>query len=190
MRAVWSVLIPVFLSAVLLACQARPSAAEITQTPVTQTETSDLLTEENSSPTSELTVVGEVPPTGLTLDPLQSKPTPELSEMPSNPVPVEKFVSLSKKDLAGRLHIDESEIALLKTAEMVWPNAALGCPAPGKVYAQVRVPGFQIWLEAGKTKYIYNTDQTGRTVLCFLENPDGSVTPFSTAGPEINVPIK
>jgi hypothetical protein len=54
----------------------------------------------------------------------------------------------------------------------------------------MRVPGFQIWLEAGKTKYIYNTDQTGRIILCMLENADGTVVPLSTAGPEIGVPIK
>lgn len=110
--------------------------------------------------------------------------------MPSNPALVEKFVSLSKKDLANRLHIKEDDIVLQKTAEMVWPNAALGCPAPGKVYAKGRVPGFQIWLETGGLKYIYNTDQAGTIILCMLEKPDGSVEPFSTAGPEIGVLIK
>lgn len=110
--------------------------------------------------------------------------------MPSNPALVEKFVALSKKDLASRLHIKEDEIILQKTVEMVWPDAALGCPAPGRVYAKGRVPGFQIRLETGGLKYIYNTDQSGTIILCMLEKPDGSVEPFSTAGPEIGVPIK
>jgi hypothetical protein len=123
-------------------------------------------------------------------NPLQFGHTPEASELPSNTPPVEKFVSLSKKDLAQRLQIDVNEIALVKTAEMVWPNAALGCPAPGKVYTKGRVPGFQVWLESGGIKYIYNTDLSGRIILCVSENPDGSIVPFSTAGPEIGVPIK
>jgi hypothetical protein len=112
--------------------------------------------------------------------------------MPANPPPVEKFVSLAKKDLAERLQMEAGGIELVRTAEMVWPNAALGCPRPGKVYAQGKVPGYQIWLKVGNVEYVYNIDLSGQVVLCPQYNPDdpGSLPP-GTAGPtqQIGVPI-
>ena len=95
-------------------------------------------------------------------NPLQFN-TLESTEMPSTP-PVKKFVALSKKDLASRLGVEAERIALLKTAEMLWLNAALGCPRPGQFYTAGRVPGFQIWLEMEGTVYIYNTDFNGTLI--------------------------
>jgi len=112
--------------------------------------------------------------------------------MPANPPPVEKYVSLSKKDLAERLQIDLDGIVLLKTAEMVWPNAALGCPAPGKFYEPGKVPGYQVWLETGGLEYVYNTDLSGQVILCPQYDPDNldSAVP-GPVGPtqQIGVPI-
>ncbi len=123
-------------------------------------------------------------------NPLELNKTPESEEMPSTPPPVEKFVSLAKKDLADRLQIDMAGIVLAKTAEMIWPNAALGCPSPGKVYPTGKVPGYQISLVADNVEYIYNTDWTGQVILCMKQGPDGSLEPVITLGPEIGVPIK
>ncbi len=116
--------------------------------------------------------------------------TPETVEMPSTPPPVEKFVSLAKKDLTERLKITEDKVTLVKTAEVTWPNSALGCPSPGKVYPPKKVPGYQILFTANDVTYTYNTDWSGQVVLCFQQGADGSVEPVSTAGPEIGVPIK
>lgn len=112
--------------------------------------------------------------------------TPEATEMPSTPPPVEKFVSLSKKDLASRLQIDASTISLVKTENINWLNAALGCPRPGKVYPQGRVPGYRIWLNAEGKEYLYHTDYHGQLILCPELNPDmpGPATPT----PKIGVP--
>ena len=98
-------------------------------------------------------------------NPLQSGSTPESTAMPSTPS-VEKFVTLSKADLASRLGIETDRITLVKTTEKLWLNAALGCPRPGVFYKAGRVPGFQIWLEAEGTEYIYNTDFNGTVILC------------------------
>jgi hypothetical protein len=107
--------------------------------------------------------------------------------MPANPPPVEKFVALTKKDLASRLQIDAAGITVLKTEVAIWPNAALGCPRPEKVYPVGRVPGFQIWLEANGITYLYNTDYNGQVILCPELNPD---VPGSVIGPtpDIGVP--
>jgi hypothetical protein len=107
--------------------------------------------------------------------------------MPANPPPVEKFVSLSKKDLAERLQIDTEKILLVKTAEMLWLNAALGCPRPGRFYEPGRVTGFQIWLDVEGTEYIYNTDFNGTVILCPELNPS---VPNLPNDPTPGVPIR
>lgn len=137
-------------------------------------------------------VPSEEPSPTLPDSPLPLENTPESEEMPSNPPPVEKFISLAKKDLADRLKIDPGEIELVKTAEAVWPNAALGCPSPGKVYAQGKVPGYQIRLKAGGVEYVYNTDRVGQALLCPQQNSDDPASLSSTTpGPtqQIGVPI-
>ena len=120
-------------------------------------------------------------------NPIQLGNTPEANEMPANPPPVEKFVSLSKEDLAERLQIDTEKILLVKTADMLWLNAALGCPRPGQFYMAGRVPGFQIWLEMEESVYIYNTYFNGTAILCPELNPH---VPNSTSDPTPGVPIK
>lgn len=118
---------------------------------------------------------------------------PEDEEMLSNPPPIEKFINLARKDLVDRIQIDETKIALSKTEELIWPNAALGCPAPGKVYAQGKVPGYRIWLDAGGVEYIYHTDWFGQVVLCptILDPEDIPSLPENIGPtPQIGVPIK
>lgn len=100
--------------------------------------------------------------------------------MPSNLPPVEKYVSLAKKDLASRLKIETEKIMLVQAEQIIWPDAALGCPGPGKIYAQGRVPGYRIWLEVEGKEYDYHTDLAGQAILC----PD-----TTTPAPIIGVPI-
>ena len=119
-------------------------------------------------------------------NPLQSDDTQEPTEMPSTP-PVEKFVALSKNDLASRLGIEPDKISLVKTAEKLWLNSALGCPRPGVFYPAGRVPGFQIWLEVEGAEYIYNTDFNGTLILCPELNPHA---PNSSNDPTPGVPIR
>ena len=117
--------------------------------------------------------------------------------MSVTPPPADKFVDLTKKDLASHLNIEMEQITLREAMAIDWPDASLGCPSPGKVYAQGRVPGYKIWLEADGTEYIYHTDLTGQVILCAdpyldLDNLD-SLPPTSsgpTQDPNIGVPIK
>lgn len=119
-------------------------------------------------------------------NPLQSNQTLEPTELPSTP-PVEKFVALSKQDLASRLGVEADRVTLVKTAEKLWLNSALGCPRPGQFYPSGRVPGFQIWLDVEGTEYIYNTDFNGTLILCPELNPHA---PNSNNDPTPGVPIR
>ena len=127
-----------------------------------------------------------IPSENSTEPPVQLERTPEPTEMSATP-PVEKFVTLVKQDLAGRLGVETGKIALVKTDEKLWLNAALGCPRPGVFYPAGRVPGFQIWLEVDGTEYVYNTDFNGTVILCPELNPH---VPNSDIDPTPGVPIR
>jgi hypothetical protein len=164
MNTRWILLIPLLLLA--LGSCGSPTAAEQYQDP------------------GQLEIPTQETPPGLSENPLQSTNTLEATEMSSNFPPVEKYISLVKRDLASRLKINAEKIDLVKTKEMNWLNAALGCPSMGKFYAEGRVPGYQIWLEADGKEYDYHTDLDGRMILC----PDAASTD-SGPTPIIGVPI-
>lgn len=134
------------------------------------------------------------PSIDLPENPIQLAGTPEATDMTSNPILVDKFIQIAKQDLADRLKIDLDQFSLIEAVEMNWPDAALGCPSPGKVYAQGRVPGYRVRLEVNGVRYSYHMDQTGQYVLCPELNPDkdvpNSVTPGQTQSVDPGVPIK
>ena len=79
--------------------------------------------------------------------------------------PTAALVAQAVADLARRLAIasDAIQVRMVEAAE--WPDASLGCPQPGMMYAQVITPGYRIVLEtAGKT-YEYHSSHT-HVVYC------------------------
>ena len=81
-----------------------------------------------------------------------------------------KITDLTIADLAKRLAVDLKLIGVVSVDSVTWPNAALGCPRPEKVYTQGIVPGFRIKLTAAGSEYVYHADQKGSILLC----PEGS----------------
>ena len=169
------VLLIIIVTLVLASCGSAPASGQ----------------DENLAPAAPLAPPSQESQSSLPENPIELGNTPEVTDMPSNPPPVEKFVDLSKKDLANRLQLDVEKISLVKTEQVMWPDSALGCPAPGKVYAQGKVPGFQIWFEVEGVEHIYHTDWIGQVVLCSILTPDdGSQLPDTTGPtPQIGVPI-
>ncbi len=70
-------------------------------------------------------------------------------------------VTKCQQDLAQRLNIPVKDIAVIDAEAKVWPDAALGMPEPGKVYAQVQTPGWRIVLEARQIRYLYTASDHG-----------------------------
>jgi len=68
-------------------------------------------------------------------------------------------------DLAGRLGVAAEAIQVRSVEALEWPDASLGCPQPGMVYAQVITPGYRIVLEAGGQAYEYHSSRS-RVVYC------------------------
>lgn len=81
---------------------------------------------------------------------------------PSAQTPAEDYgeaqplVDKATADLAGRLDISTGEIEVLEVEETDFPDASLGVPEPGQMYAQVITPGYIIELAVGDTVYEYH----------------------------------
>jgi len=59
-----------------------------------------------------------------------------------------------------------ASLKLIYAAAHEWRDGALGCPEPGKIYAQVITPGWLALVTDGKTVLEYHTDAQQRVVLC------------------------
>lgn len=116
------------------------------------------------------------------------QPTDQESIEYSN-APVEKFINLTKHDLAQSLGIVPEQIEFVAAQPITWPNSALGCPAPGKVYPQGSVPGYRITIKANGQEYIYHTDLNGQFVLCPGNDENEGLPTGPTVEPNIGVPI-
>ena len=72
------------------------------------------------------------------------------------------------RDLAGRLGVSPTAIGLARVDEATWRDASLGCPEPGRAYAQVLTPGLWLMLSHSGQTFDYRLGGGG-TVLCDLE---------------------
>ena len=70
--------------------------------------------------------------------------------------PAAPLVALAKADLAERLNVGPDEIAVQSVEPTEFPDASLGVPEQGKVYAQVITPGYVIRLVVNSTVYEYH----------------------------------
>jgi hypothetical protein len=108
-------------------------------------------------------VAATVPVTGVM--------TPEAEEetmtpQPTDPAANHEIVALSVADLAERLSIAVDQIKVLEVRAVTWPDASLGCPQPGMVYAQVLQEGWLIRLGAGGEMYFYHSGRDQKPFLC------------------------
>ena len=79
--------------------------------------------------------------------------------------PSQSLLQQAREHLAARLDVDETSIRVAAVEPRSWPDAGLGCPEPGRLYAAVLTDGFLIALEAGGRTYRYHTDAR-RVRLC------------------------
>lgn len=89
--------------------------------------------------------------------------------LPGATVPPEALaaVSTAREDLQERLGLADAEAVVVRSAEAVdWPDVSLGCPDPGKTYAQVIKSGYLVVLAVDGTAYEYHTNEGSRAVLC------------------------
>lgn len=144
------------------------------------------------------------PESGSSQSPLSppATPTPEASQHTS-PVPdpassplepsygaAEQAVAAAKEHLTNELEITSSEVAAVAIEPVEWPDAGLGCPKPGRAYAQVITPGYRIVLEADGKEYEVHTDQGGHAVvICQPKLEKGAAAGVAYLARELQIPV-
>lgn len=89
------------------------------------------------------------------------RPTPTPGQFPGP-------VMAAVRALAEQQDIPPEQVTVVAWEPVDWPDTSLGCPEPGKVYAQVITPGYRVFLEARGKTYTIHTDRAGRRVVfCF-----------------------
>lgn len=78
-----------------------------------------------------------------------------------------QVVAAAKERLARELDISTEPVQIIAIEPVEWSDASLGCPEPGKMYAQVITPGYRVLLEVDGEQFEVHTDREGQTaVIC------------------------
>jgi hypothetical protein len=86
----------------------------------------------------------------------------------------EDILSLIIADAVERTGAEPAEIEIVSTQSITWGDTSLGCPKPGKVYAQVLVNGYWVVLRYQEQEFDYRVDNQfniGNFFLCTEGSP-------------------
>lgn len=101
-----------------------------------------------------------------TLSPTPNESKGEDAQMTQPESGMQGLIEQATQDLVQRLSVSVSQIAVVETTEVVWPDASLGCPQLGMLYKQVPEDGALIVLEVNGTTYEYHTGGSRGLFLC------------------------
>ncbi len=76
------------------------------------------------------------------------------------PVRVARVAAARHTGMSGDAH------AVLSAKRVTWADGSLGCPAPGMLYTQALVPGYQVRLRGPGGELDIHLDTRGNAVLC------------------------
>jgi hypothetical protein len=88
--------------------------------------------------------------------------------------PPDALVAAAQQRLAQHLGISADSLMLQSANKQEWPDGALGCPEPGKVYPQVIIPGFLlIFSNSGQTQTyaVHTAESEQQMILCENDQP-------------------
>jgi hypothetical protein len=88
--------------------------------------------------------------------------SPETSADPA----FQPLVRVAVADLARRLDVAESDIVVISTEAVTWPDRSLGCPQPDMRYEQVPTDGALIVLSVDAALYRYHSGGSRPPFLC------------------------
>lgn len=115
-----------------------------------------------AAPTPLQTAIGAPPSPTPASQPTVASPAAVSSPSPqTNPT-----VQLALSQAASRLGVSQADLRVERVEAREWPDASLGCPQPGVLYAQVLTPGFLVVVSAAGKQLEYHTDQQSKVVLC------------------------
>jgi len=86
----------------------------------------------------------------------------------------EAILAIVKPMLAKALGVADSDITVVSTQIIEWPDGCLGAATPGVACSQVVTPGYLVALQAKGQQYEYHTNGDGSVVVPgSLPSPDG-----------------
>ncbi len=101
----------------------------------------------------------QAPPTPVEPKGIDLTPTPGLIPVDIPPIQMKAIDAL-----ATALETDSSNIKVVSSESVDWPDSCLGISRPGLLCAQIVTPGFRIILESGGIQYEYRTSDDGSVV--------------------------
>ncbi len=87
----------------------------------------------------------------------------ELSDTPVTGEVPEAILQMLRDELASR-GVGDASVVLAEAT--VWPNGAMGCPEPGRMYTQALIDGYRVVFESGSDRWDYRVSQRGGFMLC------------------------
>ena len=96
-----------------------------------------------------------------------SPPAQSATSVPSSgpaSVPPKRWAAIIS-DLTTR-GVPTDAVALVSAESVTWNDGSLGCPKPGQMYTQALVPGLQVVVSVGSTRYDYRFGRTDSPRLC------------------------
>jgi hypothetical protein len=69
---------------------------------------------------------------------------------------ITEAIEFAVNDLSKKLGLSPNLVTVKESGVHAWPDASLGMPEPGKMYAQAIAEGFYVVLEACGQKYEYH----------------------------------
>jgi hypothetical protein len=72
----------------------------------------------------------------------ESMAAPAVNTNTDIPPEAQRAVDAALQDAANHLGVPRARLRVVRVEERQWPDASLGCPQPGQMYAQVITPGY------------------------------------------------
>lgn len=157
----------------------------------TTTPTADIPTTTSLPPSSVVESPLSPPATPAPPSPEHTSPLPDPASSPIEPPSqmTDQAVAAAKTSLAEELGVTADQIEVTTIEPVEWPDASLGCPKPGKAYAQVITPGYRIVLEIDGKEYELHTDESGRAVvICERKLEKGPAAGVAYLADELGIP--
>jgi hypothetical protein len=83
-------------------------------------------------------------------------------------VPPDTVIQAALDAASAELGVPVDNLVVVMTAQRDWPDSSLGCPEPGRAYAQVITPGFVVTIDSDDliNEVQVHTDRGTRALIC------------------------
>jgi hypothetical protein len=82
--------------------------------------------------------------------------------------PADSVVQAAVDAASAELGVPAENLIVVMSAQRDWADTSLGCPEPGRTYAQVITPGYVVIIDTDDlvTEIQVNTDTDSRAAIC------------------------